>query len=206
MVKINEPLDFSGGMRLYVALVHYPVLNRRGQTVTSAITNINIHDLSRSARTFGVKRTFMITPIQEQSDLIRHIQSVWNTNEGQLHETRRAEALSRLCVEATLQDAIASITDLEGERPVIVSTSAIEGMKDSPFEEVSTLVHDKNKPVLVMFGTGWGLAPEILNEADLKLEPISGFDDFNHLSVRAAFAIIIDRLVGRSTSAPVAEA
>ncbi len=206
MTKINEPLDFSDGMRVYVALVHYPVLNRRGETVTSAITNINVHDLSRSARTFGVKRVFMITPIQEQAELIRHIQDVWNTNDGQLHESRRAEALSRLCVVASLEDAIASVTEQEGERPLVVSTSAIDGMEDSSFDEVSSLIRENDKAVLLTFGTGWGLAPEVLNEADLKLEPISGFDEYNHLSVRAAFAIIIDRLVGRTVSASVAEA
>lgn len=206
MAKINEPLDFSGGMRLYVALIHYPVRNRRGDTVTSAITNINVHDLSRSARTFGVKRIFMITPIQEQADLIRHIQDVWNTNDGQLHESRRAEALSRLCVEASLQDAVTSVTELEGAPPLVVSTSAIDGMKDSSFEEVSAKIRENDQAVLLMFGTGWGLAPEVLNQADLKLEPITGFDEYNHLSVRAAFAIIIDRLVGRTASAPLAEA
>jgi hypothetical protein len=206
MTKINEPLDFSEGMRLYVALVHYPILNRRGDVVTSAVTNINIHDLSRSARTFGVKRIFMITPIQEQAELLRHIQDVWNTNEGQLHETRRAEALSRLCVEASLQNAISSVTKLEGQRPVVVATSAVDGMKDSSFNEISTLISKNENAVLLMFGTGWGLAPEVLELADFKLEPITGYDEYNHLSVRAAFAIIVDRLVGRSVSANVAEA
>jgi hypothetical protein len=52
-------------------------------------------------------------------------------------------------------------------------------------------------PVLLLFGTGWGLTEEVLAAADRRLEPIQGAGDFNHLSVRAACAITLDRLLGR---------
>ena len=41
---------------LFVALIHYPVLNRNGQIVTSAITSLDLHDIARSARTFDPGR------------------------------------------------------------------------------------------------------------------------------------------------------
>jgi hypothetical protein len=54
------------------------------------------------------------------------------------------------------------------------------------------------KAVLVLFGTGWGLAQGVIAGADAVLEPIRPRrGDYNHLSVRAACAIALDRLLGR---------
>ncbi len=51
--------------------------------------------------------------------------------------------------------------------------------------------------MLLIFGTGWGLAPAVVAEADALLEPIrSAVGDYNHLSVRSACAIALDRLCG----------
>ena len=51
---------------------------------------------------------------------------------------------------------------------------------------------------LLLFGTGWGMTNEVMNKADLILEPIRGKAEYNHLSVRAAVAIILDRLFGEN--------
>ena len=53
------------------------------------------------------------------------------------------------------------------------------------------------KPILLLFGTGWGLEKSILNEADYVLDPIGGIGEYNHLPVRAAIAIVLDRLLAR---------
>ena len=52
--------------------------------------------------------------------------------------------------------------------------------------------------MLVVFGTGWGLAPEVIRSADAILEPIRASIEtrYNHLSVRSACAITLDRLLG----------
>jgi hypothetical protein len=47
---------------------------------------------------------------------------------------------------------------------------------------------------LLLLGTGWGLAAEVLDRVDDVLEPIAGAGPYNHLSVRAAAAIMLDRL------------
>ena len=47
---------------------------------------------------------------------------------------------------------------------------------------------------LLIFGTGWGLTREILDRCDDLLEPVRGTGDYNHLSVRSAASIILDRL------------
>ena len=50
---------------------------------------------------------------------------------------------------------------------------------------------------MILFGTGWGLAPAVLDQADVFLAPLKGAhpEGYNHLSVRAACAIILDRLL-----------
>lgn len=53
-----------------------------------------------------------------------------------------------------------------------------------------------NLPILLLFGTGWGLAPEVIDMANFKLGPIVGRseDGFNHLSVRSAVAIYLSQV------------
>ncbi len=54
-----------------------------------------------------------------------------------------------------------------------------------------------DKAILLLFGTAWGLADEVMDMADYLLDPVEGYTDYNHLSVRSAVAIILDRLAGR---------
>jgi hypothetical protein len=51
---------------------------------------------------------------------------------------------------------------------------------------------------LLIFGTAWGLPENFIAEADYILNPVIGNTDYNHLSVRSAVAIILDRLFGRN--------
>ncbi len=57
-------------------------------------------------------------------------------------------------------------------------------------------VEEGGPPLLFLFGTGWGLTEEVLEQADDILEPIRGAGAYNHLSVRSAAAILLDRLRG----------
>lgn len=38
-----------------IALVHYPVLGKKGEIIGSAITNLDLHDIARTAKTYGMK-------------------------------------------------------------------------------------------------------------------------------------------------------
>ena len=53
------------------------------------------------------------------------------------------------------------------------------------------------RPHLILFGTGWGLCEEVIDGADIVLSPICGETEYNHLSVRSAAAIVLDRLLGK---------
>jgi hypothetical protein len=56
------------------------------------------------------------------------------------------------------------------------------------------MLHEENRAFLLLFGTAWGLDPTVIDTADYTLEPIRGRTDYNHLSVRSAVAIVVDRL------------
>jgi len=78
---------------------------------------------------------------------------------------------------------------------MIVTTSAQHQSKTTPYS-ISRKRIREGEPTLLVFGTAHGLAPEITEIADYTLPPIEGFSEYNHLSVRAAVAIICDRLLG----------
>lgn len=183
--------------RIYIALLHYPVLDRNGSVITSAVTNADIHDIARSARTYGVRRFFIVTPIAEQADLVRKIIGHWTRGAGGALNPSRREALEAVQVAGTLDEIIQSI-DREESGPVkTVATGA--RLKDSSVSHghLSQLMDKDGGAFLLIFGTGWGLAGEVVEHSRYRLEPIHGSESYNHLSVRSAVAVTLDRLAGR---------
>jgi hypothetical protein len=84
-----------------------------------------------------------------------------------------------------------------GREPQVWATSArVQGEGGlSLCSAREALSGDRETPRLILLGTGWGLAPEVLDGADAVLEAIGGFSGYNHLSVRCAAAVLVDRLV-----------
>jgi hypothetical protein len=183
---------------VYCALLHYPVRDRAGSTVTTAVTNLDVHDIARSARSFGVNGYYVVTPIPAQHVLVRRIMEHWTTGAGRRRMPERHMALERCTPVASLEAAIADITAREGKPPRAIATAArpSQGLLLSSFEDVRAQLHASPDPFLLLFGTGHGLADSVLAGADLLLQPIQAGSDYNHLSVRAAAAIILDRLLG----------
>jgi len=185
--------------RLAVALVHHPVLDRANAIVTSAVTNIDVHDLSRSALTYGAHRMFVTTPIEAQRNLVNAILGHWSKGSSGTRIPSRRDALAIVEVVATLDDAIDA---LGGRAAVEVwTTAAREDAGTAPMlDDYATarrrLHGDDPRNVLLVFGTSWGLAPSVIDSSDARLPPIVGRDPsgYNHLSVRAACAITLDRL------------
>ena len=62
--------------------------------------------------------------------------------------------------------------------------------------ELAARIRENRESFLFLFGTGWGMTEEIFDAADLVLAPINGCGDYNHLSVRSAVSIYLDRLFG----------
>ncbi len=179
---------------LYAALVHYPVVNRQGKTVGSALTTIDLHDMARAAMTFGVNRLYVITPYPDQAELAREVIRHWTLGAGSRLNPSRKQALERIRVTDTFENAVREI-QTEHNRPVTtVATSARTHKKTiSPHALKQKLAADT--PCLVVFGTAWGLADELMHACDMQLDPITGPGDYNHLSVRSAASIYLDRLI-----------
>lgn len=181
---------------LYLALLHYPVYDKDHKIVTTSITNMDIHDIARSARTYGVKRYFVITPTRTLRLLAEKILDHWEHGYGSAYNETRKDALSLVALAEDLDSTIHAIQTDTGEILRLVATSARAGDRRTSFAEIRHQVDTPGPPLLMILGTGWGLIDEILDRADYILEPIQGVGDYNHLSVRAAAAILLDRLLG----------
>ncbi len=187
------------GAEISIALMHYPVTDKTGDVVTSSITNIDLHDIARSARTFGLERFYVVHPTKTLRRLADKIFDHWSTGYGFTYNPNRSEALERMTVLPFLDDAILDIETRTGKLPRLVTTSARPSEKSIGFVELRAQLTMSDTPHLLLLGTGWGLAPEIMERADYHLEPIYGPGEYNHLSVRGAAAIILDRLFGKQT-------
>ena len=50
----------------YLALVHHPVYDRHRKVVATSITNLDIHDIARSSRTYELAGYFLVHPVTAQ--------------------------------------------------------------------------------------------------------------------------------------------
>lgn len=188
--KANHPI-----FKAYIALVHYPVYNNRLTIITTAFTNLDVHDISRAGTTYGIEKFYLVQPNCEQQRLAERVIRHWTEGEGTAVNKSRSQALEFVEIKDSLADAINDIERIEGRRPKIVVTDARPRDNMIGYGELRDVMFgDKQDPFLLIFGTGWGLAEEIMETADYTLKPVSGYTDYNHLSVRSAAAIILDRL------------
>lgn len=183
---------------IYVGLVHYPIYNKRMQVIASAVTNFDIHDISRTCRTYDVKRYYIIHPLEVQKNIIRKIIGYWQDGYGKIYNPDRADALERVCWQESIAAAAADIEQRTGKRPYIVTTDARIYPNTVSYSFMRRQLHEGDKPILLLFGTGFGIEAEVMKSFDYILEPVYGSCDYNHLCVRSAAAIILDRLAGEA--------
>jgi len=181
--------------RLAVALVHHPVMDREGRVITTAITNLDLHDIARSACTYGVSDLFIVHPVAAQRELAERVRSHWTAGSGAKRIPTREPAMRLVRVVAALEDVYGALGGRD-RIDVYATTASTEGPRRATFESVRERLRVSSGRLLLLFGTGWGLAPDLLDGADVVLEAIVGSGDYNHLSVRAACAIALDRLLG----------
>ena len=182
---------------VYVALLHYPVYDKNRQIVTTAVTNMDIHDIARSGRTYGIKGFFVVIPVKALQRLALKIIDHWERGYGSQYNATRKEALALARVKDTLDDVLIDLEQEYGVKPRIVVTSARPGGRRTSFAQLQDMLINTTHPFLIILGTGWGLTETIISQSDYVLEALEGWTDYNHLSVRSAAAIILDRLLGR---------
>ena len=179
--------------RIAAALVHYPVHDRARAVVTSAITNLDLHDISRSAHTYGLSDLFIVHPVAAQRLLAERVREHWISGSGARRIPDRTPAIGLLRIVPTIEDALAAL----GPQAQLWVTSAKGSGDLLDFPEARAELERPGPPILIVFGTGWGLGDAITGQAHARLAYIAGRnpDGYNHLSVRAAAAIIFDRLL-----------
>lgn len=186
---------------LYLALVHHPVVNRNQEVIASAVTNLDLHDLARLVRTYDLPGCFIVTPLQDQQQLARELVAHWCEGVGRELHPHRWQALERLRIVDDIGAACTAIQNETGTWPRLWATSARPHGVTIGHEEARQSLFDSGSqnglPYLLLLGTAWGLAPGVVEACDAVLASIPAASDYNHLSVRCAAAILVDRLASR---------
>ena len=182
---------------LYIGLVHYPIYNKRMNIIAGAVTNFDIHDISRTCRTYDVKRYYIIHPLDVQKEIISKILNYWQDGYGKVYNPDRADALARVSWQKDIETAALDV-EAQGKKPYIVTTDARIYPNTVSYTFMRKQLQKGDRPILLLFGTGFGIEAETMKSFDYILEPVYGPCDYNHLCVRSAAAIILDRLAGEA--------
>jgi hypothetical protein len=179
-----------------IALLHFPVYNKEGAVVASSITNLDLHDLARLTVTYGLKRYYLLEPLELQAQLAQRLMSHWLTGPGADANWTRQAAFQRVKLIKDLNQARKEIERESGTAPKLVATTARKMKRQTGFAKLrEKMAGQKGQEWIILFGTGWGLTEEFMeSECDYILEPLLPGAFYNHLSVRSAASIIIDRL------------
>ena len=180
-----------------LALVHWPVLDRSKRVVCTNVTNFDVHDIARVSQSYGLEHYFIVNRMKEQLMFVSRMLDHWRVGTGSKYNPMRKTALSKVQGVEYLEQAIASFE----VKPWVLATSAreIQGLPRHSFREVrETIQNGLDKPLLLVFGTGFGLDQAVFDQCDGLIEPIRGAPpkDYRHLSVRSAVSICLDRLLG----------
>ena len=143
-----------------------------------------------------MKNYFIITPLEAQKELTSRIIGFWQDGSGVEANKNRNEAFEKTRLVDSIEECIKIITEVEGIEPKIITTSAKIFDNSVDYESLSKEIYEDDAPYFLLFGTGWGLIDEVMDTSYKILNPIRGKTEYNHLSVRSAVSIILDRLFG----------
>lgn len=185
------------GVKFSIALVHYPVNGKKGELISASVTTLDVHDMARIGKTYGAERVYIVTPLEEQRLLVERIKKHWTEATLKKMDGKRSEAINILRTVTSLDEALED-AGKRSKKIKILATSAVASDSARSPENFRQTANSADEWI-ILFGVAYGLAPEVMKMADFRLEPIKGFGEFNHLPVRGASAIIIDRLMGNVT-------
>ncbi len=179
---------------VYLAIIHYPVLDKNGAIVATSLTNLELHDVARSCMTFGVELCYIVTPLRRQTSIAERLIEHWESGYGARYNPDRAQALTKIRIVGGIEEMMREIR--AAGSPVVIGTSSRQGSEIIGYEELRAWIGEDDRPFLLLFGTGWGLPPAITGQCEKMLTPVRGRGDYNHLSLRVAIGIILDRILG----------
>lgn len=182
--------------KVFIALLHHPIYNKRMDIVTTSITNLDLHDIARAARTYDTDGFFVVHPAASQQKLVREILAYWQEGYGGQYNRDRQEAFRRLKLVSDLRSAVDFIERETGQKAYTIATDARTYPNSISYRALREEMHTQQGSYLLLFGTGWGMTSEVMAGCDYILAPVNGAGDYNHLAVRSAVSIILDRLLG----------
>lgn len=193
--NVRDNLCHAEKEMLYLALLHYPVYDKNGRIVTTAIANMDIHDIARVAKTYGAAGFYIVNPAEGQRRLAQDIVNHWQKGFGAKYNPDRQNAFRLIHIRESLQDVVDDIVRRTGRKPKSVATDAGPVQGDVlTFAALKDCLKEENDVYLLLFGTGSGISEKLIRSSDFRLEPVQGMAGYNHLSVRSAVAVIMDRL------------
>ncbi len=160
---------------------------------------MDLHDIARAATTYDLAGYFIVQPLAGQKEVIGNLLRHWERGFGARYNPNRHEALARVRLKDSLEDVKTYIREVTGNEPVLIGTSAQARENMLGFSQMRDVIENKKADYVILLGTGWGLTGEILQSCDYVLRPIYGVGVYNHLSVRSAASIIMDRLLGEKS-------
>ncbi len=181
---------------VYISVLHYPALNKNGKWIVTSFTTLDFHDIARPARTYELGGYFIVQPLEAQQFVIQEQIKYWREGFGSKFNPIRSEAGNLVRLATSLTEVIEEIEKEKGQKPKLIATSAKRYPQTVSYKEMREELESDKSPHLILMGTGWGMPEELVESCDYILEPILGPGDWNHLSVRNASAIILDRLFG----------
>lgn len=169
-----------------VALVHAPVLNKHGESSSTSVSSIDVHDFARTCAFYDVSPVYIVHPAEGMQQFVKELTGHWvHGKRGELNKGRRA-VMSEVRVVSSLKEILA-----EGDYHIWYTSA--QPPEDVVVVSADTLAKKQGKHLLV-FGTGHGLDVDSLPHENGWLYSIEGVGKVRHLSVRAALAIYLDRL------------
>ncbi len=179
---------------VFISVVHYPAVNKDKKWIVTSFTTLDFHDIARPARTYELGGYYIVQPLEAQQFVISEQIKYWLEGFGSKFNPRRSEAAKLVRLVSSITEAMKDIEQKTGKVPKLVATSAKRYPQTISYSELRKKMEKKDDIYLILFGTGWGMPEELVSSCDYVLEPILGPGDYNHLSVRNAAAIIMDRL------------
>jgi len=184
--------------QLFVALLHFPVYNKAREIVATSLTTLNLHDLARLTATYGTSGCYVVTPLQRQRELAHQMIAHWTQGYGATYNPTRAEALQDMQVVEHLEAVEQDIVRRCGGAPRLIATDARRFPQCISYTALRQIIWQRRDAFLLLLGTGWGLAEEVMTRCEYILAPIYGLTPYNHLPVRVAAGIMLDRLLGHA--------
>ncbi|ADC89502.1 Protein of unknown function DUF2168 [Thermocrinis albus DSM 14484] len=183
---------------VFIALLHYPAMAKDGKIIITSFTTMDLHDIARPARAYEINTFYIVQPVDAQRYIIQKQIDYWLSEEGRKTNPTRHEVVSMVKLLYTYDEVIEDIQKNRGTKPVVVGTDARPYPKTVSYQFLREEIEKRERDFLIVFGTGYGIPPDLMATFDYILEPIYGAGDWNHLSVRNAAAIILDRLLSRN--------